>query len=56
MGRYSRILKIALAGMDLANTWLPILTPRKMAWSEKEKELDRLYRAGSICFSFEKCV
>jgi len=54
MGRYSRILKAALAGLNFANDWLPWLTPRKMMWPDKEKQLDRLYRAGSICFSIEK--
>lgn len=54
MGRYSRVLKAALAVLDTVNTWLPWLTPRKMMWSKKEKQLDRLYRAGSICFSIEK--
>lgn len=56
MGRYSRILKAALLGLNTMNTWLPWLTPRKMMWKEKDKQLDRLYRAGSICFIIEKCA
>jgi SAM-dependent methyltransferase len=54
MGRYSRVLKAALAGLNSINTWMPWLTPRKMMWADKDKQLDRLYRAGSICFAIEK--
>ncbi len=54
MGRYSRVIKIMLAGVDWLATHLPWLTPRKMRWSEKAKQLDRLYRAGSLCFSIQK--
>jgi SAM-dependent methyltransferase len=54
MGRYSRVLKGALAGLNAVNTWLPWLTPRKMTWPAKDKQLDRIHRAGSICFSIEK--
>lgn len=54
MGRYSRLIKLALAGLNRANTWFPWLTPRKMMWPEREKRLDSLYRAGSICFSIQK--
>lgn len=54
MGRYSRLLKATLGGLNLANTWMPWITPRKMMWPEKDKQLDRLYRAGSICFSIQK--
>lgn len=54
MGRYSRLLRAALGGLDLVNTWMPWITPRKMMWPLKAKQLDRLYRAGSICFSIQK--
>ena len=56
MGRYSRVIKALLWGLNLANIWLPWLTPRKMFWPEREKRLDCLYRAGSICFSIQKSV
>lgn len=56
MGRYSHLIKLALAGLNRANSWLPWLTPRKMMWPEREKRLDSLYRAGSICFSIQKSV
>ena len=54
MGRYSRVLKAALAGLDAGNRWLPWLTPRKMMWADKDKQLDRLYRTASLCFAIEK--
>jgi SAM-dependent methyltransferase len=54
MGRYSQVLKFMLRTLDLMNAHLPWLTPRKMRWHETEKQLDRLYRAGSICFAIEK--
>lgn len=54
MGRYSRILKEVLRWADFANTHLPWLTPQKARWPAIEQRLDRLYRAGSICFTIEK--
>lgn len=54
MGRYSRVLKLLLAFADVLNTRLPWLTPRKMKWPEIDRQLDRLYRAGSICFAIQK--
>ena len=54
MGRYSKLIKAALALLNTINAKLPWLTPRKMRWPVKDKELDRLYRAGSICFAIQK--
>ena len=54
MGRYSRVVKGMLGGVDWIASNLPWLTPRKMRWPEKDKQLDRLYRAGSLCFSIQK--
>lgn len=54
MGRYSRVVKGMLAGLAWVASQLPWLMPRKMQWPEKEKQLDRLYRAGSLCFSIQK--
>lgn len=54
MGRYSRIVKRLLAAVDLLNSKAPWLTPRKMRWPQKQKELDKLYRAGSLCFVIQK--
>lgn len=54
MGRYSRILRVALAGLNFLNAHLPWLAPRKMMWPAKEKQLDSLYRAGSLCFVIVK--
>lgn len=33
---------------------VPFLAPRKMAWPERDKELDKLRKAGSICFVIQK--
>jgi SAM-dependent methyltransferase len=54
MGRYSRIIKRLLAALDVLNRKAPWLTPRKMRWPQKQKELDRIYRAGSLCFVIQK--
>lgn len=54
MGRYSRLIRWCLRFLDFMNRKLPWLTPRKMRWPVKDKELDRLFRAGSVCFSIRK--
>lgn len=56
MGRYSKIIRWALAVLNTINLKFPWLTPRKMRWPSKDKELDRLFRAGSICFAIQKQV
>ena len=53
MGRYSRVIKLMLAAVDWIARHFPWLAPRKMRWSDKEKQLDRLYRAGSVCFAIQ---
>ncbi len=54
MGRYSKIIRGALGILHYLNLKFPWLTPRKMRWPMKDKELDRLFRAGSICFAIQK--
>jgi SAM-dependent methyltransferase len=54
MGRYPRVIKSILRIVDFIHSKVPILAPRKMHWSAKEKELDALFRAGSICFLCRK--
>ena len=56
MGRYSRVIKGMLKGVSWIASHCPWLTPRKMRWPEKERQLDRLYRAGSVCFSIQRVV
>jgi SAM-dependent methyltransferase len=54
MGRYPRVLKRLLGLVDSLNRNLPWLAPRKLRWSAADRQLDRLYRAGSICFAIQK--
>lgn len=54
MGRYSKIIRAALGILDFINLKFPWLTPRKMRWRIKDKQLDQLFRAGSICFAIQK--
>jgi SAM-dependent methyltransferase len=54
MGRYPRFVKRPLAILNSLNSKASWLTPRKIRWSQKEKEMDRLYRAGSLCFVIQK--
>lgn len=56
MGRYPRIIKKIIGIVDLLHKYLPILAPRKMKWLEKDKKIDQLHRAGSICFVVKKCA
>lgn len=54
MGRYSRVVKGMLKAVHWIASHCPWLTPRKMRWPEKDQQLDRLYRAGSVCFSIQR--
>ena len=54
MGRYPRVIKILLAAVDRIDAGAPWLAPRRQAWSQRDKQLDALHRAGSICFAMEK--
>lgn len=54
MGRYPRVIRMLLAAVDRVDAWAPWLAPRRQAWSQRDKQLDALHRAGSICFAMEK--
>jgi SAM-dependent methyltransferase len=54
MGRYPRAIRMLLAALDRIDTWAPWLAPRRQVWSRRDKQLDALHRAGSICFAMEK--
>lgn len=54
MGRYPMVIQALVRIIDLLHEKLPFLAPRKMALSDKEKEIDALYRAGSVCFTCRK--
>jgi len=51
MGRYSRPTRTALGLLDRIERALPVLAPRRWrSRSAREKQLDALLRAGSLCF------
>ena len=54
MGRYPKVIKIVLKSIATVHEKAPFLAPRRMKWSKEEKRLDRIYRAGSICFLIQK--
>lgn len=54
IGRYPRVIAYALRTVDIVHRNLPWLAPRKQRWPEHDRNLDRLYRAGSLCFSIRK--
>jgi SAM-dependent methyltransferase len=54
MGRYPKVIKLALATVQAIHSRVPWLAPRKARWPVRERRLDRLHRAGSICFSVVK--
>jgi SAM-dependent methyltransferase len=56
MGRYPRLVRLLISVVDRIHKIAPWLAPRRMKWSEKEQELDRLYRAGSLCFHVERAA
>jgi SAM-dependent methyltransferase len=56
MGRYPCLIKAILMLLEKIHDHLPFLAPRRMRWSPKEKQLDKIYRAGSICFVAKKAT
>ena len=56
MGRYSRLVRKLIVVVDQSSRRAPWLTPRKLWWPVRERRLDQIYRAGSICFSIRKTV
>jgi SAM-dependent methyltransferase len=54
VGRYPRAIKTMLRMLNAVHESAPWLAPRRMKWPEKERSLDRLYRASSIGFVIEK--
>jgi len=54
MGRYPRPVKALLELVHRVDRGLPLLAPRRMRWSAKDRAIDRLYRAASLCFVIEK--
>jgi SAM-dependent methyltransferase len=56
MGRYSRPLRAGLHLLDAVHRRLGMLSPRRRRWSPRERELDALLSAASVCFAIEKCA
>jgi len=54
MGRYPRVTRIFIGLLNKFDSLTPWLAPRKQMWPAKEKEIDRIHRAGSICFHMRK--
>lgn len=55
MGRYPRPGRWLLAAVDRLLAAAPVLAPRKhFRWSERERAVDRLHRAASVCFVARK--
>lgn len=55
MGRYPKPVRLMIEAVNQANSRLPFLSPRKyFSWPVREKTLDRIHRAGSLCFVFRK--
>jgi SAM-dependent methyltransferase len=54
IGRYPRLIRLLLRGVDMLHRKLPVLAPRKMRWGQHDRMLDELYRAASLCFCARK--
>lgn len=55
MGRYPRPLRFAIEVLHRIGNAAPFLAPRKfLRWSPRERAVDELHRAASICFLAEK--
>lgn len=55
MGRYPRALRLAIEAVHRIGNATPILAPRKFfGWTPRERAVDELHRAASVCFLAEK--
>jgi len=55
MGRYPRALRLGIEVLHRIGNAAPFLAPRKfLRWSPRERAVDELHRAASICFLAEK--
>jgi SAM-dependent methyltransferase len=55
MGRYPRVMRMAIEALHRVGNAAPFLAPRKFLHSTpRERAVDELHRAGSICFIAEK--
>ena len=54
MGRYPRVIRQLLKLIDKIHISIPWLAPRKMKWPERERRLDIIHKAGSVCFVVQK--
>lgn len=55
MGRYPRLLRGAIEAVFRIGNAAPFLAPRKFfRWSARERAVDELHRAASVCFVAEK--
>lgn len=55
MGRYPRPIRWALESLHRLARAAPFLAPRKyFRWSARERAVDELYRAASVCFLAQK--
>lgn len=55
MGRYSRPTRLALQAVALLERRLPFLAPRRwLRWSRRDRQIDSIHRAGSLCFSMRR--
>ena len=51
MGRYARVMRVLIEAVHRLDRAMPFLAPRKFfRASKREKQLEELYRAASICF------
>ena len=56
MGKYPRVLRVMIEATHQVSR-APFLAPRRMLrWSKRERAVDELYRAASVCFVAEKPV
>jgi SAM-dependent methyltransferase len=56
MGRYPRLVKAAIRVIHALHTRAPFLAPRRLRWPLREKQLDELYRAASLCFLLQRAL
>ena len=55
MGRYPRALRLLIEAVHRIGNAAPFLAPRKFfRWSPRERAMDELHRAASVCFIAEK--
>jgi len=54
IGRYPKVVKLMIRAVHRVHQTFPLLAPRRLRWTDLEKRIDAMHRAGSVMFVLQK--